>query len=409
MSPLPPAELTGGTCPPSPSPRGGTWGHDGFGRWVVGGIGGEGDKGKGDTLSTLTASPPRVKGDVTTWRGGCEVSEGRWTQARGTLSTLTASPPKVKGDITTWRDFDEHGNPASFVTAPAVPRAPDFARASAFTGHDGPRFHTKTLVPVHAAGECSWRALEKADLWLPEDEEEAKRRRQRAMKGKRKEAAQVNENGEVRGVPGMGEKNPLTSWICVRVEWSKAYARVKRWHEETCLLQEEMVRCLLTLDWQAAQWDRRAMPTHYNGQIQYSAVHLQGAMALAARQAAVWRKLAGRFRRSWWRLLDRVARPPMADSAQSSAEDGDEDWDNEEEGPAAEAVDPGKSRGRAAEREEEDEEEEEGAEGEGEGGEDAERRRAEMDELFAIQTTSLEQYDEHRAGVPAPRICPLML
>ncbi|KAJ7691679.1 hypothetical protein B0H14DRAFT_3531790, partial [Mycena olivaceomarginata] len=50
------------------------------------------------------------------------------------------------------------------------------------------------LVLVHVAGECSWRALEKADLRLPEDEEEAKRRRQRAMKGKRKEAAQVNEN-----------------------------------------------------------------------------------------------------------------------------------------------------------------------------------------------------------------------
>jgi hypothetical protein len=36
---------------------------------------------------------------------------------------------------------------------------------------------------------------------MPEDEEEAKRRRQRAMKGKHKEAAQVNESGEVRGVP----------------------------------------------------------------------------------------------------------------------------------------------------------------------------------------------------------------
>jgi hypothetical protein len=117
------------------------------------------------------------------------------------------------------------------------------------------------LALVHVAGECSWRALKKADLRLPEDEEEAKRRRQRAMKGKRKEAAQVNENGEVRGVPGMGEKNHLISWIwygagntegavgevmhdSVQVEWSKAYTRVKRWHEETRLLQEEMVRCL---------------------------------------------------------------------------------------------------------------------------------------------------------------------
>jgi hypothetical protein len=120
----------------------------------------------------------------------------------------------------------------------------------------------------HVTGTSGWRPLEKGDLRLPEDEEEAKRRRQRAMKGKRKEAAQEDENGEVRGVPGMGEKTRLVSWIwvsaggaggvveeemhnCVRVEWCKAYAQVKRWKEEVLLLQEEMVRCLLTLEWQA--------------------------------------------------------------------------------------------------------------------------------------------------------------
>jgi hypothetical protein len=96
------------------------------------------------------------------------------------------------------------------------------------------------------------------------------RRRQRAMKGKRKEAQQVNENGKVRGVPGMGEKTRITLWIWyaaggaeglvgeamhegVRVEWSKAYAHVKRWREEERLLQEEMVCCLITLEWQAVQ------------------------------------------------------------------------------------------------------------------------------------------------------------
>ncbi|KAJ7692492.1 hypothetical protein B0H14DRAFT_3531468 [Mycena olivaceomarginata] len=206
------------------------------------------------------------------------------------------------------------------------------------------------LALVYVAGECGWRALEKEDLRLPEDEEEAKRRKQRAMKGKRKEAAQVNENGEVRGVPGMGEKTRLVSWIwygagntegavgetmhdSVRVEWSKAYARVKRWREETRLLQEEMARCLLTLEWQAARWDERAVSTHYNGRIQYSAAHLQGAMALAARQAAVRRRLARRFRRCWWRLSDRVAPPQMGDSGQLSAEDvdGDEDRDGDED------------------------------------------------------------------------------
>ncbi|KAJ7756133.1 hypothetical protein B0H14DRAFT_2635188 [Mycena olivaceomarginata] len=252
------------------------------------------------------------------------------------------------------------------------------------------------LALVHVAGPCSWRALEKGDLRLPEDEEEAKRRKQRVMKGKRKEAAQVNENGEVRGVPGMGEKNRLVSWIwygagntegvvgeaiheSVRVEWSKTYARVKRWQEETRLLQEEMVRCLLTLEWQAARWDERAVSMHYNGQIQYSAAHLQGAIVLAARQAALRRKLAGRFRRSWCRLTDRVSPPQMEDSGQSSSEhgDGDGDGDEDEEGPVAQVIDPGEGRGQAVESEEgeeEEEEEEEGAGGEGVGGEDTERR-----------------------------------
>jgi hypothetical protein len=85
----------------------------------------------------------------------------------------------------------------------------------------------------------------------------------------------------------------------------------------------------------------------------------------------------------------------MVVSVQSSAEKGGTDWDNNNEGPDVEAVDPGKSRGCAAEHEEEEgeveEEEEEGAEGERE---DTKRCQAEMDELLAIQTTSLEQYNK---------------
>ncbi|KAF8149702.1 hypothetical protein K438DRAFT_1779186 [Mycena galopus ATCC 62051] len=72
----------------------------------------------------------------------------------------------------------------------------------------------------------------------------------------------------------------------VRVEWCKAYARVKRWREEVLLLQEEMVQCLRTLEWQAKVWDQMASPLHYRGKILFSKIHLQGAMAFAARQAA---------------------------------------------------------------------------------------------------------------------------
>ncbi|KAJ7763264.1 hypothetical protein B0H14DRAFT_3594210 [Mycena olivaceomarginata] len=283
---------------------------------------------------------------------------------------------------------------------------------------------TARLALVHAAGPCSWCVLEKGDLRLPEDEEEAKRRKQHAMKGKRKEAQQVNENGEVRGVPEMGEKARITSWIWyaaggaeglvgeamhegVRVEWSKVYARVKRWREEGCLLQEEMVRCLITLEWQAIQWDQCTTPTHYTGQIVYGATHVQGAMALAARQAAGQRKLASRFHRLWCKVSDRVAQANRGvSSSESSYSSGDSSSDDsdDEGGLMDEQGEPGphtpgqpENQGHTPEGDEGGDLEEHGSEGdnsEEDNGGDVERRRDEMDKLLAIHTASLIQYDE---------------
>ncbi|KAJ7784055.1 hypothetical protein B0H14DRAFT_2630667 [Mycena olivaceomarginata] len=192
----------------------------------------------------------------------------------------------------------------------------------------------------HIAGATDWRPLQKDDLRMPEDEEEAKRRRQRAMKGKHKEAAQVNKSGEVRGVPGMGEKTRLISWIwlsagrtggvmgeeihaSVQVEWCKAYARVKRWREEVLLLQEEMNCCLRTLAWQAGVWDGRAAATHYTGKLVYSSVHMEGAMAFAARQAAMRRKFARRFGKLWYLLGVLSERPEAFESSDSSEDEAD--------------------------------------------------------------------------------------
>ncbi|KAJ7693118.1 hypothetical protein B0H14DRAFT_2651465 [Mycena olivaceomarginata] len=106
-----------------------------------------------------------------------------------------------------------------------------------------------------------WRALEKADLQLPEDEE-AKRRKQCAMKGKRKEAQQVNKNGEGRRhasrhgfgtPPGDGGHGWGGDARGCEGGVPKVYVCVKRWWEEECFLQEEMVHCLLMLKWQAVQ------------------------------------------------------------------------------------------------------------------------------------------------------------
>ncbi|KAJ7336983.1 hypothetical protein DFH08DRAFT_964940 [Mycena albidolilacea] len=269
---------------------------------------------------------------------------------------------------------------------------------------------TARLALVHAAGACSWRALKKADLRLPEDEEEAKRRKQRAMKGKRKEVQQVNENGRRRASP-RGFGTPPGGWRGVvgeamhegvRVEWSKAYTRVKRWREEVRLLQEEMVRCLLTLEWQAVQWNQRATPDHYTGQIAYSATHAQGAMALVARVAAVRWKLTSRFRCLWCKVSDRMAGEDGVSSSGSGSDSDSDDsgdegaWTDEQEELGLPAPEQPENEACAPEGEE-GEPEGDGSEGgdmEEDDGGDVERRRNEMDKLLAIRTTSLTQYDE---------------
>ncbi|KAJ6480218.1 hypothetical protein C8R45DRAFT_1100807 [Mycena sanguinolenta] len=258
------------------------------------------------------------------------------------------------------------------------------------------------------AGVSVWRLLEAVDLRMMEDEEEAKKRKQRAMKGKRKEAEQENEYGEVRGVPGLGENTRLISWIWqsvgraggvvgeelykgVKVEWCKAYACVKRWWEEVLLVQEEMVRCLKTLEWQAQVLDKRATAEHYNGKVTYGPTHLVGARAHAARQAAVRRTLTTRFRRLWGNLTNCVEGEREVASSESSRaeeeddmrEDEDRGSDDEEAGGAPSAcgaqeggTEPAPDTGRGMTREE------------------IAARRAEMDELLALQSTSLTDYDD---------------
>jgi TATA-binding protein-associated factor Taf7 len=137
-------------------------------------------------------------------------------------------------------------------------------------------------------------------------------------------------------------------------------------------------------------------------------MHLQGATAFAARQAAVWRQLAVCFRHSWWNLSDKVGGAKLPASSDSSGVDerdgtsGSEDsgdgggWEDDEV-LAQEAAVSGRNEPRTAEDEGGPEEEEGEEESEGEAGEEEEdiaRRTAKMDELLAIQSTSLSQYDK---------------
>jgi hypothetical protein len=46
--------------------------------------------------------------------------------------------------------------------------------------------------------------------------------------------------------------------LALRVEWCKAYARMRRWHEDIVLVEEEM-RCTIEYGaWMAAQWEMHA-------------------------------------------------------------------------------------------------------------------------------------------------------
>ncbi|KAJ7697293.1 hypothetical protein B0H16DRAFT_1706245 [Mycena metata] len=71
----------------------------------------------------------------------------------------------------------------------------------------------------------------------------------------------------------------------VRVEWSKAKARRERWEEEVELLREEMKRVLRFLRWRAVTGVPRELAA--------------GLAAYAARQAALHREIAWRFKASW--------------------------------------------------------------------------------------------------------------
>jgi hypothetical protein len=44
----------------------------------------------------------------------------------------------------------------------------------------------------------------------------------------------------------------------LRVEWTKAYTCVRRWHKEQMLVEEEVRRARVTLEFRANEWEDRA-------------------------------------------------------------------------------------------------------------------------------------------------------
>lgn len=124
------------------------------------------------------------------------------------------------------------------------------------------------------------------------------------------------QNAPHKGVSGEGTR--VVSWIWMgadaagfttdsvlhtglRVEWSKTWARVRRWREEVDLLKEEMRRVLVSLEYKAAWWDaRRSIVGYVDGEgMGPTDAHLEGASAYAHSQAALLRRLRDRFAAMW--------------------------------------------------------------------------------------------------------------
>ncbi|KAJ3817196.1 hypothetical protein F5880DRAFT_1493320, partial [Lentinula raphanica] len=154
-----------------------------------------------------------------------------------------------------------------------------------------------------------WQKLNDQDVRPLVDLDEAMKK---LSKSKMYKGARMTDKvSETRGTILLGEKSRILSWIWytaepgdgfstekalhegLRVEWCKAYARVRRWNEEVQLIQEEQRRCLETLEWEAKRWEGHANVAQFSGS------HAEGVAAYANYQASIKRNIASTFVQQW--------------------------------------------------------------------------------------------------------------
>ncbi|KAJ7770735.1 hypothetical protein B0H16DRAFT_1306944 [Mycena metata] len=152
------------------------------------------------------------------------------------------------------------------------------------------------------------RKLEKADLRLEGEE------------GENDTEADRSDRSAARKLRGIGGrpvrevgKSTVLSWIwtakgaldseeeelheSLRIEWSRAKARKKRWEEEVELLREEMRRVIRYLEWEVETWGARAAAATARADIMEDA--RSGLRGYALAQVALHRKLSDHFRGEW--------------------------------------------------------------------------------------------------------------
>ncbi|KAJ7032307.1 hypothetical protein C8F04DRAFT_1262054 [Mycena alexandri] len=113
----------------------------------------------------------------------------------------------------------------------------------------------------------------------------------------------------------------------LRVEWAKTRARAHRWREEVDLLEEEMRRILVFLEWRAWWW--RGLKDN-RPEVVETATMQEGFNAYAERQAVIQEKMKVRFEGNWkdvprWIELGRQGVLEIQAEARSAEEEREED------------------------------------------------------------------------------------
>ncbi|KAJ7758846.1 hypothetical protein DFH07DRAFT_867964 [Mycena maculata] len=185
----------------------------------------------------------------------------------------------------------------------------------------------RRLSPSGDAEKVGWQLLRKEDIRCMEDDEDVEKKVARSLaraERMQKKRAELIAHGllpserdddwedmdgdESIRVP---ENRRQVSWIwtvageggadialedALRIEWSKAYARVRRWTEEKSLLEKEYVRFGLSMDYETEKWENRAQEVRVGV---VDRAQAEGAVAYAKRQAEMYRDLKRRGEMVW--------------------------------------------------------------------------------------------------------------
>ncbi|KAJ7909356.1 hypothetical protein B0H13DRAFT_1616599, partial [Mycena leptocephala] len=113
----------------------------------------------------------------------------------------------------------------------------------------------------------------------------------------------------------------------LRVEWAKTRARAHRWTEEVDLLEEEMRRILVFVEWKG-QWWRQMKDGRPD--VMENAAAREGFNAYAERQAVIQETLKTRFEKDWQHVAEWISLGRQGVVDFKTRADADDDDDEEE-------------------------------------------------------------------------------